>query len=725
MSLLLSIVLSAQVAHAAPLDPFEEPDESELFRLDEELVTVASKYAQTIRKAPSIVTVITSDDIRARGYRKVSDALRMVPGIYVWKTPEGRDLVTIRGVVSGDNNKVLLLVDGMPWYDGVYTHASLDDYLPISHIKQIEVIKGPGSAIYGTNAFAGVVNVVTHDADDINGARIRAMVGGYGRTDVTAMVGGSDHVGGLHVKGKAYARVLENVGDGADITPDGGRNVLGTDPSRGMNIGAQVDVNGLRLQIHHVDYRHTYFTNTASNPVSVENRDLDEYYLSYHDTFFRAQWAFDVSRDARITPYLQSQRHDDPGQYWFSRGYDASIDGGEDPGPEDDTLSVEERTTLVETEKDTRRWGVGVDFEARPALDHVTVAGLGMEQVVIHALVDREFVDGDGTGVSTGFEGPAGASLTNLFGFVQHTWTALPQLELTAGVRLDKRLPPGGDIENAATANVPLTPSPRVGVLLVPNESTTIKLLYGRAFRAPNVREFLVKAPYEDEANGVYAFASGSLDVGPEIIDSVEAELQIVPVDDFEARISAYYSTLGGEIDKAAPTFEYRNLEGRLNVVGGEAGFIWSVDPATIDVAYSLTFANYTSDAFYANRPQYEFPQHMFKGGVDVAVTPNLGVWLGGELYTPRPRLDWNDVGVVDGDLFGLAHLGIEARNLGKQNRVSMTGSIFNVVNSDWGTGVYRDSVDTPSRSDPSAARYPLEIEGERRGVYVGLEASL
>jgi iron complex outermembrane receptor protein len=142
-------------------NPFREPDESEFYELDEKLVTVASRYAQSLRKAPSLVTVIDEATLRARGYRTVADALRDLPGVYVWTSQEGRAIATFRGVVSADNNKILLLIDGVPLYDGVYGHAWIDDFLPIHSVRQIEVIKGPGSAVYGTNAFAGVINLVT------------------------------------------------------------------------------------------------------------------------------------------------------------------------------------------------------------------------------------------------------------------------------------------------------------------------------------------------------------------------------------------------------------------------------------------------------------------------------------------------------------------------------------------------------------------------------------
>ncbi|MFK7929220.1 MAG: TonB-dependent receptor plug domain-containing protein, partial [Myxococcota bacterium] len=160
-TLLVLLALPATALAGGGRNPFDEADESEFFELDEKLVTVASRFAQSTRNAPNVVSVIVDQQTRERGYRTVSAALRDLPGAYIWTSQEGRHLVALRGVVSADNNKVLLLVDGVPFYDGVYTHAWIDDYLPVHHIRQIELIKGPGSAVYGTNAFAGVINIVT------------------------------------------------------------------------------------------------------------------------------------------------------------------------------------------------------------------------------------------------------------------------------------------------------------------------------------------------------------------------------------------------------------------------------------------------------------------------------------------------------------------------------------------------------------------------------------
>ena len=188
------------------------------------MVTVASRYSQTLQEAPSIVSVITEKDIRVMGYRNLTDVLRNIPGVYISVSKESRSLAWFRGVISSDNNKILLLVDGVPWYDGVYTHAWIDDAIPLFHVKQIEIVKGPGSAVYGTNAFSGVINIVTKSAESINGAEVRLSTGSFARQEVS-MLAGQVFENGSSVK--AYARMFDLRGDGLSVTPRGEMNIKG------------------------------------------------------------------------------------------------------------------------------------------------------------------------------------------------------------------------------------------------------------------------------------------------------------------------------------------------------------------------------------------------------------------------------------------------------------------------------------------------------------------
>lgn len=705
------------------VNPFEEPDESELFRLDEQLVTVASRYAQTLRKAPSIVTLITAEQVRQRGYRTLSDVLRDLPGIYVWKTPEGRDIASFRGVVSADNNKILLLIDGIPWYDGIYTHSPIDDYLPLSNVKQIEVVKGPSSIVYGTNAFTGAVNVVTWSGAELDGARVRAVAGGLGMREVTASVGGRETVAGLPVDAKAYVRVMSDRGDGVDITPRNEADINGHDPKQGLNVGGRIEVEGLALQVHHVDYAHAYLSNAADAPPDLANKDLDEVGLYYHNTAFDMRYRWSPALDVEIVPYLQSQRHDNYGSYFFETGYRTTpVD------PEDPTAGYETRLGVVvrETEKDSRRWSTGVNYGLRAGLKHVNTGGLGMEQVHVREMVDRQFTDGSTAGESTGFEAPSGARLTNLFAFTQHTFTATPGLELVGGARLDWRLAPTGVPEGAEVQPLPPVVSPRVGVLWIPADTVTTKLLYGSAFRAPNVRELIVVSPL-DEETGTFEFASGNYAVQPERIHTVEAEVTARPFDEIEGRASVQYSKVLQEIDKLPPRIEYLNLAGALNIVGAEAQVTATAKPATFSATYALTLARYDDAADpYAGRRQYEFPPHMFKGSIAVDLSPDLSAWFGSELYTVRPRQDWSpDANLPDGEPFALTHVGVRAARLGKEDRYEMNVSVRNLTDARWGTGVYRDIANQESRSEPGTPRFPVQYEGTERAVYVALEGRL
>ncbi len=728
------LALTARLAAAQDVvNPFEEQDESELFRFEEQLVSVASRYAQTLRKAPSVVALITADEIRERGYRTVSDTLRALPGIYVWKTNEGRDLASVRGVVSSDNNKILVLVDGVPWYDGVYTHGFVDDYLPISNVKQIEVIKGPGSAIYGTNAFSGVVNIVTWRAEDLEGARVRVLAGSTTRGDVTFSGGGRSRVGRLDTSTVAYARLFGQTGSGLDLAPDLDVDVSGTDPKKAVNAGVEITVEGLRLQLHHVDYAHTYLVNGREGPFDAQARTLDSFDLRYHDTFLDARYTIEAGA-VDVTPYGFFQRHDNPGAYFY--GGDITVDPV--------TLEASQFFMTVDAEKTTERAGAGLDVQARPALDHVVVGGLGIETVRVVRLFDYGIpsegapsvangfavIDdcGQAAGLYTNTESCVSPRLRNLFGYAQYTWTAAPFLELTGGARVDKRVPTNeGEAPDDGVFVGAL--SPRAGVLLVPTDQLTVKLLYGRAFRAPTVRELLVRSE-PDPTTGDYEFASGNLNLIPETIHTTEGEIVAQLSEALELRADGSWSLLVNEIDKIAPPGLYCNLPGDLTILGAEAGAKVTAGPATLQADYALTMARYGeeteldpnvcdldwSDPF-AGRRQYEFPPHMAKGSARLALTPTLSLTAFGEVYSVRPRAEWSpDAANPDGEALALLHLAGRAIELGKEKNVEVGFALRNVLDTAWNTGVYRD--------DANEDDIPAPIAGEGRSAQVSVEVS-
>ncbi|MGH7980361.1 MAG: TonB-dependent receptor plug domain-containing protein, partial [Limisphaerales bacterium] len=155
-------------------------------------VETASKFEQKATQAPASATVITSDEIKKYGWRTLGDILASVPGFYI-ANDRNYDYVGVSGVNLGDaNNRILLLVNGHR------INGDLDDSAPVDMsfildvdlIDRVEIIRGPGSALYGNNAFFAVINVITRQGKDINGVEGSGTYGSYDERSGRVTVGG-------------------------------------------------------------------------------------------------------------------------------------------------------------------------------------------------------------------------------------------------------------------------------------------------------------------------------------------------------------------------------------------------------------------------------------------------------------------------------------------------------------------------------------------------------
>ncbi|HEY2030186.1 MAG TPA: porin family protein [Myxococcales bacterium] len=152
---------------------------------DEQVVTASSRTSTEVR-APASLTVITEDEIRMSGAATVPEILRRVPGVDVAEMNPSDTNISFRGFNRRLSNKVLVLVDGRSVYQDFLggTFWPIID-VSVPDIRRIEVIRGPGSALYGADAFAGVVNIITKSGDEGTGVRIF----GQGGTQNTALGG--------------------------------------------------------------------------------------------------------------------------------------------------------------------------------------------------------------------------------------------------------------------------------------------------------------------------------------------------------------------------------------------------------------------------------------------------------------------------------------------------------------------------------------------------------
>ena len=135
---------------------------------EEETVVGAAKREQSLGTVASAVTVLTADQMRRFGYRSLSEALRGVAGVYI-VDDRMVERIGVRGLqLLGDaNTRILILIDGTPLNEPWAQFVDSSTALPVNldDVARIEVIRGPVSSIYGTNAFFGIINIVTLEAD--------------------------------------------------------------------------------------------------------------------------------------------------------------------------------------------------------------------------------------------------------------------------------------------------------------------------------------------------------------------------------------------------------------------------------------------------------------------------------------------------------------------------------------------------------------------------------
>lgn len=168
-------------------------------------ITSVSRKSQRAAEAAAAIYVISHDDIRRSGVTSIPEALRLAPGIQVARIDSNKWAISSRGFNGRFANKLLVLMDGRsvysPTFSGVYWEVQ--DTL-LEDIERIEVIRGPGAAMWGSNAVNGVINIITKSANDTQGGTVTAGAGTYEKRFGSLRYGtrlGENTYGRAYVKG--------------------------------------------------------------------------------------------------------------------------------------------------------------------------------------------------------------------------------------------------------------------------------------------------------------------------------------------------------------------------------------------------------------------------------------------------------------------------------------------------------------------------------------------
>jgi iron complex outermembrane receptor protein len=467
--------------------PFPAGEEA-LFWGEEEKIITATKYIKRLREAPAIATVITSEQIRNMGAKNLRDVLKTVPGIGISiVTGYGKYGIESRGIKSIDTEKILVMIDGHRVNDTMSGGAMwVFDDMFVENIKRVEVIKGPGSALHGANAFVAVINVITKDVGDIDGVDVRAGGGSFSTQHYDLLFG------------KEYSKFkiagnfdyLDSKGAKLNIESDRLKKSGQTDDWK-----KRYDL-GLKMSYGDISFNGKYVNKERGPYIGVANALNDESKIETGHLFGELIYKHSLREDLHL---MLKGYYDN---YYWKANWEISPEGALSGFP-DGFIGIPElknRTYGSEIQVDYSLWdgnkltgGVlyedikQYDVKHNANFNPLTFAPLGSIQDVSSYGNWNQNKDRYVSAI-----------------YLQDVWKFTADIEGTIGVRYDNY----SDFGN--------TTNPRLGLVWNFLEGANLKLLYGSAFRAPNFKElYNINNPAE----------LGSTDLKPEKLRTYEASI--------------------------------------------------------------------------------------------------------------------------------------------------------------------------------------------------------
>ncbi len=575
-------------------------------------VSAAAKYEQTVRDAAASVTIVTAQEIETFGFSTLAELLSSVRSFYV-SYDRHYDYVGARGFSrpTDYNDRILLLVDGHTLNDNTYEQAPIgtDFALPLSSVERVEIVRGPGSALYGTNAMLAVVNVITKAGAALDGLRASASLGSFGRKEAE-VAGGKRFASGLDVVGSArYLKV-----DGQDLfypeyADQGGvARELDHDEAFAALVSARLGSSSLRAG---ASWREKGIPTGAFGMIFGDRRagTIDE--REWVDLSHEFRIGYDKALTVRT--YLDRYRYD--GAYPYDYGLMTDHTRGLWAGAEARLtwdLSSGNRLTL----------GSEYRYNFRSTYSWET-DGVPQYSADIHS------------------------SIVSLY--VQDEVQLARDLSVTLGLRYDHFSTSGSGV------------APRAGIVYSYSKHGTLKLLYGEAFRAPNTYEFLYQAP-ADAANP---------SLTSERIRTYELNVEQRLTPWLHGTVSAYHYSMKDLIDPLPEVDAEGNVRYQNHGTASANGLELQLDarlPSGVraTLSYALQAAEDETDAPLSNSPRNVF-KAMVSADLFGAVTagarfrcesPRLTVY-----GTETPSYCLTDLNLTSKPLSGFS-LSLAVRNL-------------------------------------------------------------
>jgi outer membrane receptor for ferrienterochelin and colicin len=565
-----------------------EEEELALAYGDKTTISIATGSRQALRRAPAVASVITAEDIAAMGATDLDQVLEAVPGMHVSRNNQAyMPVYVVRGIYSDLNPQTLVLQNGVPMTTLLLGNRGIIwAGLPVHNIARIEVIRGPGSALYGADAFAGVINIITRGAEDTSGTEVGARASTQRFREGWVQHGG--RTGPLAVA--AYLRAAKSDGFERTIDSDaqtGLDALFGTSASLApgrvntgygaLDAGLEARVDKLRLR---AGYKRREDVGTgagiagALDPIGKMASERTHLDLGWTDV--------DLAPGLRLAlnaSYLRyAQEIPVPVQVFPPGAFGGAFPRGMFGAP-----NTWERQTRL-----------SAALACTGLAGHNVRIGLGHDDLDLYRTREFKNFSVITSGPLTGVPVPtAGGAVVEFpvedsflaphrrkvnYVYVQDEWSVANDWTLTAGVRHDRY------------SDVGSTTNPRVAVVWDASLDLTAKLLHGTAFRAPSF----------NDRYGVNPVASGNPLIRPETIRTTEAVVQWHASPALQFNVSIFRYGMSDIIRTTpnpapAPGATFRNA-GSQHGSGAELEWAWDARRA-LRIAGSYAYQRSIDDA--------------------------------------------------------------------------------------------------------------------------------
>lgn len=582
-------------------------------------VTVTTGTPKTLKLAPAIASIITAEDIERIGATTLDEALETIPGLHVGRSEfYFGQIWSIRGLHTDGNTEALLLINGVPFKNIQNGTRPFKYLMPVSMISRIEIIRGPGSAVYGADAFSGVINVITKNTNDINGTEAGFRGGSFDTYNGWLLHGGT--YAGWDFALNIEARRTE--GDEDQIIE---QDRLGTGyPSlTPAPMDTRHELLDGHLNLHKGNWNVNMYGSVYESALGLGGAQVVTYGNEVETKLFLGDLTYrndSLVEDWDISAQLYTSYQDNDIVFEYYPAHFLNMIGN--PIVETEEVGLEMAGIYQGWTGHIVRLAAGLRYSEQNIDQYKNFTSIPTPPFIKIGQL-RRITDPDEI-----YQPDADRTLWYLS--LQDEWTIARDWELTAGVRYDEYNDFGSTV------------NPRLALVWQITDQLTSKLLYGRAFLAPSFGQMYNKN------NPV---AIGNPNLGPEEIDTMELAFDYQPLATLRTNLNLFAYKADDIIEYAGAPPQLAQNIGEQEGRGFEIELDWR--PEKHIRVYS-NFAYQYSENTKINATIHDAPEMQFYLNPHWEFMPNWSLdgqayWIGKRhRESGDPREDIDDYWLVN-----------------------------------------------------------------------------